>query len=936
LHFGEATELRRAFELVVLAGLLVLVATAVLDIGKNLLTWLVMDRAWNDPGRLSNAPVRMLWGFALARTVGLWTLAAACVLLLALADTATQKLRRALVAVRWEMLLLGALAVWVLMSPQTADVIRGWRVSHALITVGLSVIFAMLVRWTAVQNLRLQHRHWRLVEEGRIPEPHRVRVPLSGSHLTWGTFVGVSVVALAVCQVGLDAAGLPVGRGLIVPAILVGGLWLFGLPLPASPFLRGDRPVPGLVRRRLPRALGSAVFLIIGLAVLKAAATSVAYARNEDWWLLFAAIPPAVGLWRIATRTTNTMGWIEAVFGAGIGALLVALLVGGDPELSPSTLAFAGVTFTYGSLAFFNSYERTSLVNRVSARFLSHRMAKPFVATAVVGTVTAVVWFYVDPISVAPHIGTIGMTLMAMMALTLLGAGAVRLSEHARPPRLLSAFGIKRTPVVTLLVAWLLLAPMVVDQRSNDVRITESSSTQTEEPGFEDVWQRWAAANLGGAEPIGSDAERRVVPLILISSSGGGLRAAAWTAFVLDCVFEGASVGGRPCDAEVDRGDPLQRVALMSGVSGGSLGLGAYTAHVLDGVEGGQGSNSWVDETLGDDYLAAPIGWLFFVDVPRSLLGFAYGAANRSEMMERAWEASWPEDVPGLRRGLRDLWASAPEAPPLVFNGASVADGCRVNISALDVNGGSPEVPSCSGTDDGSDSVSGSLGATHDLADYLCPGDDVALSTAAGMSSRYPVVATAGRLAADPSRGCTPRAQSAVYVVDGGYLEGSGAGTLLDVWEALRDPVERFNGSDSGVCVVPFMIHIDNGYENPGVVGSQAGPRELAVPLLTVVNSSSGIALARAEAALAFEHPFTIGGEPVSLVERNGQSEESVDGRYVRLVTRAHPGVQAPLGWTLSQASIDDLRDQLALPENAAALDEIRRWLDGEIYCGGS
>jgi hypothetical protein len=53
-------------------------------------------------------------------------------------------------------------------------------------------------------------------------------------------------------------------------------------------------------------------------------------------------------------------------------------------------------------------------------------------------------------------------------------------------------------------------------------------------------------------------------------------------------------------------------------------------------------------------------------------------------------------------------------------------------------------------------------------------------------------------------------------------------------------------------------------------------------------------------------------------------------------VTRAHPGVQAPLGWTLSQASIDDLRDQLALPENVEALTEVRRWLDGEMYCSGS
>jgi hypothetical protein len=37
----------------------------------------------------------------------------------------------------------------------------------------------------------------------------------------------------------------------------------------------------------------------------------------------------------------------------------------------------------------------------------------------------------------------------------------------------------------------------------------------------------------------------------------------------------------------------------------------------------------------------------------------------------------------------------------------------------------------------------------------------------------------------------------------------------------------------------------------------------------------------------------------------------------------------------LSQASIDDLRDQLATPENAAAFGELRTWLDGDLYCSG-
>jgi hypothetical protein len=336
---------------------------------------------------------------------------------------------------------------------------------------------------------------------------------------------------------------------------------------------------------------------------------------------------------------------------------------------------------------------------------------------------------------------------------------------------------------------------------------------------------------------------------------------------------------------------------------------------------------------MGDDYLAPPIGWLFFVDLPRSLIGFGPGIANRAGIMERAWEESWPEGIPGLRRGVGSAWAEDAAMPAMIFNGSSVNDGCRVNLSPFDLGGGSPDVPSCTGAGGVEESGEGSLGATHDLVDHLCPGRDVSLATAAGLSARFPVVAVAGRIAADAA--CSRAAAGAVYVVDGGYTEGSGAGTLLDAWEGLRPRVEAHNIAGEGPCVVPFMIHIDNGYESPGVVSDQAVPREILVPALTVFRSSSGITMARAEAALAFEHPFTIGGAEVELVVETDGNRSAVESRYVRLVTRAHPGVQAPLGWSLSQASIDDLRDQLATPENAAAFGELRTWLDGDLYCSG-
>jgi hypothetical protein len=935
LKMDEASGVRRAFELITLAALAVLAATVVLDLLKNFFTWYVTNRAWNAPAGLTDANVRLLWFFALARTLGLWVLAAGGLLLLALADTATQRLRRALVAVRSEILLIAVFAVLVLMLPQTADVIRGWHVSHTVITAGLVVVLSMLVRWTSAANLRLQKQYQGAVERGEPPRPRRLRIPLIGEMTTLGRLAAVIVVVAALGQILISlSSGLQVGRGLIVPAGFVVVLWIFGLALPTADYVRGNRPVARALRRFLPRLLGAGVYLILGVAILKAAATTVAYARHENGWLLLALVPPAIGIWRIISRTTHTMGVIEAGFAVLVTAISAVLLSIGNPELAPAALAFTGVTFTYGSLAYFNSYERTSWVSHFGREHFSQVWAQPFVIGAGLAMAVTLVWFYIDPIGLGPRIGTIGMVVIAMMLFTVAGAGAVRFAELTRPPKILAAFGIRRTPVVILFGLWIFLAPTLTEQRMNDVRIVKADvvADAATTVGFRDVWERWEARNLDTAAVVPVE-HRRVVPLVLVSSSGGGLRAATWTSFVLDCLFEGTPTVEGPCAGQRASEAALDSVALMSGVSGGALGFAEYAAHLLDGVDGDRGSNDWIDEVLGDDYLAAPVGWLFLVDLPRSLIGFGAGISNRSEVMERTWEASWPDDVRGLARGLVELWEEAPQIPPLIFNATSINDACRFNVSVLDGDGGSPDVPACSGgRPNGGAATDGHLAATYDLVDFLCPGDDVQLSTAAGMASRFPLVSTSGRVTSDLQR-CPEKRDGTVFVADGGYLEGSGSGTLLDTWYALADWVEEHNASDPATCVIPFMVHIDNGYESPSVSGNEAVPREFLVPLLATLRASSGITAARAEAALTFEQPFSIGGTAVEIVLRTEAGDEVVASRYARLVTRAHPGVQAPLGWTLSQASIDDLRSQLAIDENAAAFAEIRGWLDGDMVC---
>ena len=56
-------------------------------------------------------------------------------------------------------------------------------------------------------------------------------------------------------------------------------------------------------------------------------------------------------------------------------------------------------------------------------------------------------------------------------------------------------------------------------------------------------------------------------------------------------------------------------------------------------------------------------------------------------------------------------------------------------------------------------------------------------------------------------------------------------------------------------------------------------------------------------------------------------SDWSTIDRYAHIYPRAHPGSSAPLGWVLSAATRDDLRNELLSKENRSEIKKVRDWL---------
>src|SRR5207248_178131 len=173
-------------------------------------------------------------------------------------------------------------------------------------------------------------------------------------------------------------------------------------------------------------------------------------------------------------------------------------------------------------------------------------------------------------------------------------------------------------------------------------------------------------------------------------------------------------------------------------------------------------------------------------------------------VLERGWEREW-KGVPGggLSQGLFQLFQQHPEAPLLLLEGTSVEDGCRFNTSVLDAN------------------VELRVGRTN------------------------------GKFV-DRPRDCR-----STIVVDGGYLDTSGASPIVELTQALRPLVSAYNAKHPASCVVPYMVQIDNGFDSGARAANDTKPSELAVPLSTLSETRiARAAEARTAAALEFNQAF--------------------------------------------------------------------------------
>lgn len=454
---------------------------------------------------------------------------------------------------------------------------------------------------------------------------------------------------------------------------------------------------------------------------------------------------------------------------------------------------------------------------------------------------------------------------------------------------LLAWFGERfQLPVLTFILMMVIILGIIGLNNNHDVRQSDTKLSESPENFFTPggLYESWLKK---------MDIEYKtetVHPMFIVAASGGGIRAAYWTASVLGML------------QDLDKSFASHTI-VISPVSGSALGSLVFANLVVENVE--QGKYAETSQTvLSRDFLAPALASFFFYDLPTRFIPFPFKSIpDRAEILEKAWERAWdPKNSNNSSENLLKDFLSkeSPFAKPfssllqaerdhkipvLLINGTIVENGERIITAHLNMNEKKEinEFSYCKNL-------------------FTIPpfnSSDIRMSTAAMMSARFPIISPAGTIDADNSE---------YHVVDGGYFDNSGTATALDFYESIKPKIERDKGK-----VIPFFIQIDNSEtdENRSLTWWNRIFPGLQLPLIALYNAGDA-------------HANDI--QKWIVEEFTDKKEGQIKYFQYTLNDKNEGGdINIPLSWFLSRESQKCIQSQLKEAKNGTVTAEIIKLL---------
>ena len=394
-------------------------------------------------------------------------------------------------------------------------------------------------------------------------------------------------------------------------------------------------------------------------------------------------------------------------------------------------------------------------------------------------------------------------------------------------------------------------------------------------------------------------AEYETYPVFFVATEGGGLRAAYFTSLVLSAIQDRCP-------------QFAQHLFAISGVSGGSVGAGIFAGLAAQRArnEGGKRCAAdfrmpgqfqrLADSVLARDFLTPLFAQGLYPDMLQRALPFPVPSFDRARALEYGLERSWKHVTGGdeFARPFYRLWKTftTGATPALFLNTTRVETGARMVESNLHP-----------------------IGERFDRLVSLADIDrqlDIPLSTALGLSARFPIVTPVGGI---------PFRDSVFRYADGGYFDDSGATTLIEMLASLYVGDSSLTAAGRP-AFVPVVIRIgfsvkDRMSSDPTRKFTSSGLNEVLSPVRTLLNTRD------AHAATAVEQLHTT---IAALVDRG------VDARLIEFQL-TQDNVPLVLGWLMATRARAEMTKQLGPArkcssttgvENDCSYQDVVDWLE--------
>jgi len=478
-------------------------------------------------------------------------------------------------------------------------------------------------------------------------------------------------------------------------------------------------------------------------------------------------------------------------------------------------------------------------------------------------------------------------------------------------------YQFNRLPDYPVLVG-LILAVMIFSRYNDnsDIRFSPQSvvsptgenpdsSLAVRRPSVEAYYTRWLQTRFATASARpDSVASADTLPVVVIATAGGGIRATAWTTEVL-----------YQLNRQIRGFD--RYVFGISGVSGGGVGAATYVATLgghLDstvrmkreaGAQRRMVSGTYTYDSarflgplrsvVSEDLISPIAASMLFRGGLHNFMPFPIRSLDRNRWLEDAWERRLLADGNTLNANVRgllpqsflSLWPSRAtlatdslRLPALLLNGAVPETGQKIIMSNLMLgNTADPRNP------------------FYDVADlFASTRRDVPYKTATFLCARFPFVTSGGK-ASGPLPNITGDCANGDYhIIDGGYAENTGILTAVQLIKNLQrveKVVRTTRPSLLGNRVVQYYLLFLPNYAASEAKGSVATFRFLSEPVKGFLNTwdRNGVGL----------------DQLIGRTLRRDEGGLSFAYTSLTLDTKKH---RYPLGWYISPTAVETMGQQ--------------------------